>query len=177
MIHGKQTNSEKEHIFAEFSKGNIDVLVATTVIEVGVNVPNATVMVIEGAERFGLSQLHQLRGRVGRGSEKSYCFLLTESNQSQTLERLTTLTETNDGFQIAQRDLEIRGPGEFLGLRQHGEITLRHVDTFNHTKMIRTVRLEAEKIMREDPNLKNDSYATIKSYVETFLESKKIILN
>lgn len=117
LTYGSQPSQEKEDVIGGFSAGNIDVLVATTVIEVGVNVPKATTMVIENAERFGLSQLHQLRGRVGRGSQESWCFLLGQPN-----ERLTTLCATHDGFVIAQKDLELRGPGDFLGTRQHGRI-------------------------------------------------------
>ena len=116
LTYGAQDAMEKEKTLAAFSAGDIDVLVSTTVIEVGVNVPNATVMIIENADRFGLSQLHQLRGRVGRGAEESWCFLMAEPN-----ERLTTLCSTNDGFVIARKDLEMRGPGEFLGTRQHGD--------------------------------------------------------
>ena len=115
MVHGKMKKADKEDVLSLFFAGQLDVLVATTVIEVGVNVPNATVMVIEGAERFGLAQLHQLRGRVGRGAKESWCFLMAQPN-----ERLRTLTATNDGFVIAQKDLEIRGAGEFFGTRQHG---------------------------------------------------------
>lgn len=117
LTYGSQPNDEKEAVIARFSSGEIDVLVATTVIEVGVNVPSATVMVIEDADRFGLSQLHQLRGRVGRGSKESWCFLMGEAN-----ERLKTLCQTNDGFVIAEKDLELRGPGDFLGTRQHGRL-------------------------------------------------------
>ena len=115
MVHGRMKKAEKEDTLALFYAGQLDVLVATTVIEVGVNVPNATVMVIEGADRFGLAQLHQLRGRVGRGAQESWCFLMAEPN-----ERLRTLVSTNDGFVIAQKDLELRGAGEFFGTRQHG---------------------------------------------------------
>ena len=116
LTFGNQDPAEKEETIREFTAGEIDVLVSTTVIEVGVNVPTATVMVIENADRFGLSQLHQLRGRVGRGAEESWCFLMASPN-----ERLKTLCETNDGFRIAQKDLELRGPGDFLGTRQHGD--------------------------------------------------------
>ena len=116
LVHGKMNKAQKEDTLAAFYAGTLDVLVATTVIEVGVNVPNATVMVIEGAERFGLAQLHQLRGRVGRGAQESWCFLMAEPN-----ERLKTLVSTNDGFVVAQKDLELRGAGEFFGTRQHGE--------------------------------------------------------
>ena len=116
FVHGRMKAADKEGVMTAFSAGELDVRVATTVIEVGVNVPSATVMVIENADRFGLSQLHQLRGRVGRGAEESWCFLMASPN-----ERLKTLCETNDGFRIAQKDLELRGPGDFLGTRQHGD--------------------------------------------------------
>ena len=116
LTYGKQKADEKERTLEAFTRGELDVLVSTTVIEVGVNVPNATVMMIENADRYGLSQLHQLRGRVGRGNAESWCFLMAETN-----ERLRTLTQTNDGFQVAQKDLELRGPGDLFGTRQHGE--------------------------------------------------------
>ena len=116
LTFGDQDPEEKENTIRRFSQGELDVLVSTTVIEVGVNVPTATVMVIENAERFGLSQLHQLRGRVGRGAKESWCFLMASPN-----ERLETLCQTGDGFKIAQKDLELRGPGDFLGTRQHGD--------------------------------------------------------
>ena len=116
LTFGDQDPAEKAEVIRRFSSGELDVLVSTTVIEVGVNVPSATVMVIENADRFGLSQLHQLRGRVGRGAKERWCFLMASSN-----ERLKTLCETNDGFKIAQKDLELRGPGDFLGTRQHGD--------------------------------------------------------
>ena len=116
---GKQKSEEKASILGAFSRGELDVLVSTTVIEVGVNVPNATVMVVENAERFGLSQLHQLRGRVGRGQEESWCFLVCSGKETQ---RLRILTQTNDGFVVAQKDLELRGPGDLMGTRQSGEV-------------------------------------------------------
>ena len=116
LTFGDQDGAEKDETIRKFSAGELDVLVSTTVIEVGVNVPSATVMIIENADRFGLSQLHQLRGRVGRGAKESWCFLMAAPN-----ERLKTLCETNDGFKIAKKDLELRGPGDFLGTRQHGD--------------------------------------------------------
>ena len=151
LTYGKQPEEEKQQVLTDFAAGKIQVLVATTVIEVGINVPNATVMVIENAERFGLSQLHQLRGRVGRGSEESWCLLLADSN-----ERLRTMVSTNDGFVIAQKDLELRGPGEFLGTRQHGEAVLP-----GGTSLYGDVRLLEEthqcmKQLLQTPSMKNE---------------------
>jgi ATP-dependent DNA helicase RecG len=125
LLHGRMKSQEKETIMHDFRHGKIDILVATTVIEVGVNVPNASVMVVEGAERFGLAQLHQLRGRVGRGNEQSYCILISNGRDST---RLNILCSTEDGFKIAEEDLKIRGPGELLGLRQHGVPELKLTD-------------------------------------------------
>jgi ATP-dependent DNA helicase RecG len=117
--------AEKERVMSEFAKGNADVLVATTVIEVGVDVPNATLMIVEDADRFGLSQLHQLRGRVGRGQDKSYCILTSQNRNAETLQRLKAFCKTTDGFRIAQEDLKMRGPGDFFGSRQSGLPTFR----------------------------------------------------
>ena len=126
LLHGRLDAGEKEHVMREFQQGKIDVLVATTVIEVGVDVANATLMVIEHAERFGLAQLHQLRGRIGRGAAKSYCVLMTGGKVSEEAEqRLDAMVRTNDGFQIAELDLELRGPGEFFGTRQAGMPSFR----------------------------------------------------
>ena len=120
LLHGKMKAAQKEETMAAFARGEFDILVATTVIEVGVDVPNATLMVIENADRFGLSQLHQLRGRVGRGSDKSYCILFTSNRNAETIQRLKALCKTNDGFEISREDLALRGPGDFFGTRQHG---------------------------------------------------------
>ena len=120
LVHGRLKSADKDALMDAFRNGEIDILVSTTVIEVGVDVPNACTMVIESAERFGLAQLHQLRGRVGRGQLQSECYLLTESGSKTALSRLKLLTETNDGFKIAEKDLEARGPGELIGMRQHG---------------------------------------------------------
>lgn len=121
LLHGKMKEKEKDEVMTAFKNGEYDCLVSTTVIEVGVDVPNATIMVIYNADRFGLSQLHQLRGRVGRGSEKSYCFLLSDTDSETAKERLLTLKNTTDGFKIAEKDLEMRGGGDFLGTRQSGK--------------------------------------------------------
>ena len=122
IVHGKMKNDEKENEMKRFIENKTQILVSTTVIEVGVDVPNATVMVIESAERFGLSQLHQLRGRVGRGNDKSFCFLVTGYKTKESIMRMETMVSTNDGFVIAEKDLEIRGPGNLMGTQQSGEI-------------------------------------------------------
>lgn len=143
LLHGKLKNDEKEEVMKDFKDGKYDILVSTTVVEVGVDVPNATVMVIENAERFGLSQLHQLRGRVGRNSLQSYCVLITSSRSQETRERLSIMTETNDGFVIAEKDLQLRGPGEFLGTRQSGLPDLIISDIVRDAKILEMARNEA----------------------------------
>lgn len=143
LLHGKLKNDEKEEVMKDFKEGKYDILVSTTVVEVGVDVPNATVMVIENAERFGLSQLHQLRGRVGRSSLQSYCVLITSSRSQETRERLAIMTETNDGFVIAEKDLQLRGPGEFLGTRQSGLPDLIISDIVRDAKILELARNEA----------------------------------
>ncbi len=152
LIHGRLKPAEKERVMTAFKAGDIDLLVATTVIEVGVDVPNASLMIIDNAERLGLSQLHQLRGRVGRGAQQSNCVLLYGSQLSKTGKaRLATMRETNDGFVIAQRDLEIRGPGELLGTRQTGLVNLRIADFQRDQALLPRIALCAEKILRDHP--------------------------
>jgi ATP-dependent DNA helicase RecG len=175
-IHGKLKNDMKEEVFKSFNEGNIDILVATTVVEVGVNVPNATVMVIEGADRFGLSQLHQLRGRVGRGSEKSYCFLVTNSKNSNTMERLRVIEKSNDGFFIAGEDLKLRGPGEFLGVRQHGAVELKFASSYDYSSMIGVIHEESKNII-EDSLMDGEEFKEIKNSIHKYYKNKKIILN
>ena len=160
LLHGKLKNDEKDEVMKDFKAGKYDILVSTTVVEVGVDVPNATVMVIENAERFGLSQLHQLRGRVGRNSLQSYCILITSSRSQETRERLGIMTETNDGFVIAEKDLQLRGPGEFLGTRQSGLPDLIISDIVRDAKILEIARNEAIDFVKnhniEDfPVLKN----------------------
>ncbi|MBQ7744205.1 MAG: ATP-dependent DNA helicase RecG, partial [Ruminococcus sp.] len=135
VVHGQMKSDEKEAVMSKFASGELKLLVATTVIEVGVDVPNASVMVIENAERFGLSQLHQLRGRVGRGSTQSYCVLISDHHNEQTKQRLEVMCSTNDGFKIADEDLRMRGPGDFFGSRQHGLPQLAIAD-FADTKSL-----------------------------------------
>lgn len=160
LLHGKLKNDEKEEVMKDFKDGKYDILVSTTVVEVGVDVPNATVMVIENAERFGLSQLHQLRGRVGRSSLQSYCVLITSSRSQETRERLGIMTETNDGFVIAEKDLQLRGPGEFFGTRQSGLPDLIISDIVRDAKILEIARNEAIDFVKnynidDFPMLKN----------------------
>ena len=163
LLHGKMDNNEKDSVINDFRKGKYDILVATTVVEVGVDNPNATVIVIENAERFGLSQLHQLRGRVGRSDNQSYCALITQSASADVRNRLNVMVETNDGFIISQKDLELRGPGEFLGTRQSGLPDFNLADLVNDAKILEVARDKAvEFIEKEDIN----NYPLLKSEVE-----------
>jgi ATP-dependent DNA helicase RecG len=164
LMHGKLKSQEKDEVMDAFRSGAYHILVSTTVIEVGVDVPNASVMVIENADRFGLAQLHQLRGRVGRGADQSYCYLVSEQKSQATRERLEILTITNDGFVVAEKDLEIRGPGEFLGYRQSGLPDLVLADLVKDAKILEEARNAAIAIMKEDPQLTN--YPTLKQMVE-----------
>ena len=153
FVHGKMKPKEKEAVMAAFAAGETDLLVSTTVIEVGVDVPNAAVMVVENAERFGLSQLHQLRGRVGRGKHQSYCILISDNQNEETRQRLKILTKTNDGFRLAEEDLRLRGPGDFFGVRQHGLPGLRVADLGCDAQLLQSAQRAAEALLREDPEL------------------------
>ena len=153
FVHGKMKPREKEAVMAAFAAGETDILVSTTVIEVGVDVPNAAVMVVENAERFGLSQLHQLRGRVGRGKHQSYCILISDNQNEETRQRLKILTKTNDGFRLAEEDLRLRGPGDFFGVRQHGLPGLRVADLGCDAQLLQSAQRAAEALLREDPSL------------------------
>jgi len=156
LLHGRMRREEKEFAMRQFSQGKIAVMVCTTVIEVGIDVPNATIMVIENAERFGMAQLHQLRGRVGRGGAQSYCFLLTgEKVSEEAVKRMKVMCKTNDGFQIAEEDLKLRGPGQFFGTRQWGELDLKIADLLRDQKMLNLARKEAFNLVKEDSFLYN----------------------
>jgi ATP-dependent DNA helicase RecG len=156
IIHGKLKSSEKEEIMKSFVSGDISILVSTTIIEVGVNVPNATLMVIENAERFGLAQLHQLRGRVGRGEKQSYCILFNQSNSKVSKERMKVMSESNDGFVISEKDLEIRGPGDFFGTKQHGLPELKIANLYRDIKILKLAQESASEMLSEDPELINN---------------------
>ena len=153
-LHGKMKTKEKDIIMEKFKKGDIDILISTTVIEVGVNVPNASIMVVENAERFGLAQLHQLRGRVGRGEYKSYCILKYQGNSEVIKQRMKIMQDTNDGFVISEKDLELRGSGEFFGTRQHGLPEFKIANIYEDMEMIKSIQSIAIKILNEDPELK-----------------------
>ena len=166
-LHGKMKPSMKDEIMDAFARRDIDVLVSTTVIEVGINVPNATVMMIENAERFGLSQLHQLRGRVGRGNAQSYCIFLNTSKSDDAIKRLDIMNKSNDGFKIAEEDLKQRGPGELFGLRQSGELNFRIGDIYHDSDLLKESSMDADRILAEDPELNLPQYSVLKSVLST----------
>lgn len=178
LLHGKMKPRDKEKVMSDFSKGEIQLLVATTVIEVGVDVPNAVIMLIENAERFGLSQLHQLRGRVGRGKEKSYCVLVSDSESESASARLEIMCKTSDGFVLADKDLELRGPGDFFGSRQHGLPELKIADLTENMDIVRMTKEACETIFDRDPDLSSYEHRGIKEGVEKlFGKDKKISFN
>jgi len=166
QLHGKMKPKEKNEIMERFKNGEIDILISTTVIEVGVDVPNATVIVIENAERFGLAQLHQLRGRVGRGEFKSYCILKYNGSSEIIRERMKVMTQTNDGFTISEKDLELRGSGEFFGTRQHGIPDFKIANLFQDMEMLKKIQAIAVKLMEEDPKLEKPENEMLKIVVK-----------
>ena len=166
LLHGKLKSSQKDEIMASFKNHELDLLVSTTVIEVGVDVPNANIMVIENAERFGLSQLHQLRGRVGRGKHKSYCVLVTDADNKETTERMNIMTQTNDGFKISQKDLELRGCGEFFGTRQHGLPELKVANLFTDMQILKLAQQSCAKLLETDPLLEGNDISMIRARIQ-----------
>lgn len=174
LLHGKMKAKEKDSIMQLFREQSLQILVSTTVIEVGVDIPNATIMVIENCERFGLAQLHQLRGRVGRGSEQSFCILLTDSETKESKKRIAVMTRTNDGFEIAEEDLQLRGPGEFLGLKQHGFPIFKLANLLADSKMMETARKEAWTML-EKKSL--DKYPFLKAELEKKFASLNFFCN
>ena len=177
LLHGKMKPKEKEKVMADFAAGNGDILVATTVVEVGVDVPNATCMVVENAERFGLSQLHQLRGRVGRGQAKSYCILLSEHPSEETKRRLKVMTKTNDGYKISREDLALRGPGDFFGQRQHGLPALKIADLSCDMALLDEAQQAAKGWMAQDPALEKPESGALRARIETLFAVKAEGLN
>lgn len=178
ILHGKMKPKDKDKIMKEFAENKIQLLVSTTVIEVGVDVPNAVIMVIENAERFGLSQLHQLRGRVGRGKEKSHCILVSDAKGENARLRLETMCRTNDGFTIADKDLELRGPGDFFGKRQHGLPEMKIADFTQNMDIVRQTKTACDIIIKADPKLqKSEHQALLERTQKLFSSSSKISLN
>ena len=177
LLHGQMNQKEKDAVMERFHAGEIAVLISTVVIEVGIDVPNATVMLIENAERFGLAQLHQLRGRVGRGTEKSFCLLIVDMENEIAVERVDTLCKTRDGFVIAEKDLELRGPGEIFGSRQHGLPQLRLADPARHLRIAERAGADAAALIADDPSLeKLENAAFARKIRNKFMEADKLIL-
>ncbi|MCR5100887.1 MAG: ATP-dependent DNA helicase RecG [Butyrivibrio sp.] len=176
VLHGKMKPSEKDEIMEAFAANKIQVLVSTTVIEVGINVPNATVMMIENAERFGLSQLHQLRGRVGRGKAQSYCIFINTSEKDEAKKRLETMNNSNDGFVIAEEDLKQRGPGDLFGVRQSGEMNFKVADIYTDSAYLKKAAAFAEKILKKDPDLSLPEDENIKKFLDERNHNMNIVV-
>ena len=177
VLHGKMKPREKEKVMAAFAAGESDILVSTTVVEVGVDVPNATCMVVENADRFGLSQLHQLRGRVGRGKAKSYCILLSDSQNEETRARLKVMTQTNDGFRISQEDLRLRGPGDFFGQRQHGLPAMKIADLSCDMRLLDEAQTAARQLMERDPELTAPAHRPLRRRIRQLFDTNADMLN
>ena len=175
IVHGQMKAADKDYEMQRFVEGKTHIMVATTVIEVGVNVPNASVMIIESAERFGLSQLHQLRGRVGRGADQSYCILMSGKKRSQEAQtRLQTMVQTNDGFEIAEVDLRLRGPGDLMGTQQSGVLQLKIADILKDQDILKTARFYAQKIVETDPEMETEKHMRIRQTYAKIMTHKNI---
>ena len=175
LIHGRLKSAEKDDIMLQFKNGDLDVLVATTVIEVGIDVPEATIMIIEHAERFGLSQLHQLRGRVGRGDKASSCLLLFSHKSGEVArQRLSVMRDTNDGFIIAEEDLKIRGAGEILGTRQSGLPVFKIADLQSHNDLMQIARQDAKHIIAQDPQLQSERGKALRTLLYLFRQENAV---
>lgn len=172
VLHGKMKNDKKNEIMNLFAQNKVQVLVSTTVVEVGVNVPNATVMMIENADRFGLAQLHQLRGRVGRGDAQSYCIMINTSQSKNAKKRLEILNQSNDGFKIASEDLRLRGPGDFFGIRQSGDLAFQLADIYQDAPVLQQASEAVSSILDEDPDLAMESHTILQRKMDQFLEDK-----
>ena len=173
LLHGKMSSDEKDRMMRAFIRHQVDVLVSTTVIEVGIDVPNATVMVVEHAERFGLSQLHQLRGRVGRGAHESSCYLVARFGQSEdAIRRLGVMERSTDGFVIAEEDLAIRGPGDFVGTRQSGLPVMTVADLARDQRLMLAARDDAREILARDPELLESEHAGMRALLESMWDTR-----
>ena len=170
LLHGRMPFNEKEEVMARFQRGDLDILVSTPVVEVGIDNPNATVILIEGSDRFGLAQLHQFRGRVGRGEHPSYCLLLSDSPSAVATERLEVLERVSNGFAVAEEDLRFRGPGDFFGTRQSGLPTLR-MARLSDQELLRSARKEASALLKSDPDLDKPEHGQLSAEVQRFLSS------
>lgn len=177
LLHGQMKPAKKNEVMEQFAANEIQVLVSTTVVEVGVNVPNATVMMIENAEHFGLAQLHQLRGRVGRGDAQSYCIMVNCSGSKESMKRLDILNKSNDGFKIASEDLKLRGPGDFFGIRQSGEMQFALADIYQDAYIMQRASEEVAEILGKDPDLTMEEHENLKNYLELFLADHRNKLN
>ena len=174
IIHGRMNTDEKEKTMRAFNDNKIQILVSTTVIEVGVDIPNASIMIIEHAERFGLSQLHQLRGRIGRGNRQSFCFLIPDVKVSKAgAYRLKTIVETNDGFRIAEADLKLRGPGDFLGTKQSGLPDFKTADIVEDQLILQQAKMHASKLMSADLELLDIKHSKLRNIFLPYFENKK----
>jgi ATP-dependent DNA helicase RecG len=173
LLHGRMKAEDKDEVMERFRSGQIHILVSTSVVEVGVDVPNATVMLIEGANRFGLAQLHQFRGRVGRGGEQSFCLLIPDTSDAVENERLQVMAQTNDGFVLAEKDLEQRGPGEFLGTRQSGYAEQIKLASLMDVLLIEKARRHAQALFELDPNLENPEHQPLATALERFWGERK----
>lgn len=176
-VHGKMKPAEKERVMQSFVDGETDILVATTVIEVGVDVPNASLIVVENAERFGLSQLHQLRGRVGRGEHKSYCVLFSEAQNDEARARLKVMEQTSDGFKISEEDLKLRGPGDFFGSRQHGLPEMHIADLCTDVRILKDAQTAAQELLYRDPQLNDEENRALKNRIDSLFEQNTGTLN
>jgi ATP-dependent DNA helicase RecG len=175
LLHGKLTPAQKDKVMQDFKDKKLDILVSTTVVEVGVDVPNAVVMLIENADRFGLSQLHQLRGRVGRGEYKSYCILVTDNVNEESRERLKILSRVSDGFKISEEDLKLRGPGDFFGSRQHGLPQLKIADMTQDITILKSAQDAAHKVFKEDRTLLKPENKHISELINRLFDKSVII--
>ena len=173
LLHGRMSLIEKENVMDDFKSGRLDILLATAVVEVGIDVPNASVMLIDGAERFGLSQMHQFRGRVGRGEFQSHCILVSDSPGEEARNRMEILRRTSDGFKLAEEDLKIRGPGDYIGTRQSGALIFK-VAEISDTELMELAGIEAERILEYDPNLASADNMLLRDRYDQLIEDLKI---